>query len=121
MCSTSVIPSAPLQVAEMYPAPASDPKWMPGVSEEIIGRWFAKDPARRHKVILATKVPNRLHCTCTHPCTCWQDLHTRVHTFRLALTWKIMGQVMGYSPNSDTAGNRKITLGTGGEVADNGR
>ena len=28
-----------LDVAEMYPAPASDPRWMPGVSEEILGKW----------------------------------------------------------------------------------
>ena len=45
-----------IDVAEMYPAPASDPRWMPGVSEEIIGRWFAKKPEVRSKVILATKV-----------------------------------------------------------------
>jgi len=45
-----------IDVAEMYPAPASDPRWMPGASEEIIGRWFAKKPEVRSKVILATKV-----------------------------------------------------------------
>ena len=54
-------------------------RWMPGASEEILGRWFAKKPEVRSKVILATKV-------------------------------------MGYSPGSDSAGNRKITLGTGGSV-----
>jgi len=63
-----------VDVAEMYPAPASDPNWVPGASEEIIGRWFAADPSRRSQVVLATKV-------------------------------------MGYSPLSDTAGNRKVTLG----------
>ena len=72
-----------LDVAEMYPAPASDPRWMPGVSEEILGKWFAKRPEVRSKVILATKV-------------------------------------MGFSPNSDSAGNRKVTLGTG-KLAENGK
>jgi len=28
----------------------------PGRTEEIIGEWFAKDPANRHKTVLATKV-----------------------------------------------------------------
>ena len=73
-----------IDVAEMYPAPASDPCWAPGASEEIIGRWLAADPERRAKIVLATKV-------------------------------------MGYSSSSETAGNRKITLGTGGEKGDNGR
>eukprot|EP00918_Siedleckia_nematoides_P043691 GHVU01095534.1.p1 GENE.GHVU01095534.1~~GHVU01095534.1.p1 ORF type:complete len:392 (+),score=61.52 GHVU01095534.1:78-1178(+) len=73
-----------IDVAEMYPAPASDPRWMPGASEEIIGRWFAKKPEVRSKVILATKV-------------------------------------MGFSPGSDSAGNRKITLGTGGKIGENGK
>ena len=72
-----------LDVAEMYPAPASDPRWMPGVSEEIIGRWLAKDSARRSKVFLATKV-------------------------------------MGYSASSDSAGNRKVTLGTA-RLCENGK
>jgi aryl-alcohol dehydrogenase-like predicted oxidoreductase len=70
-----------LDVAEMYPAPASDPRWMPGTSEEILGRWFAKKPEVRSKVVLATKV-------------------------------------MGFSPGSDSAGNRKITLGTGGKIGE---
>ena len=52
---------------------------MPGVTEEIIGKWFAKKPEVRAKVILASKV-------------------------------------MGFTPGSDSAGNRKITLGTGGSV-----
>jgi len=73
-----------IDVAEMYPAPASDPRWRPGASEEIIGRWFAQDAARRCKVILATKV-------------------------------------MGFTPSSETAGNRKLTLGTGGERGEDGK
>lgn len=72
-----------LDVAEMYPAPASDPRWMPGVSEEILGRWFAKKPEVRSKVFLATKVA-------------------------------------GYSPGSDSAGNRKVTLGSA-TLGENGK
>ena len=49
------------------------------MTEEIIGKWFAKKPEVRAKVILASKV-------------------------------------MGFTPGSDSAGNRKITLGTGGSV-----
>ena len=33
-----------LDVAEMYPAPASDPRWMPGVSEEILGGGLRRSP-----------------------------------------------------------------------------
>ena len=57
---------------------------MAGASEEIIGRWLAKEPTRRANIILATKV-------------------------------------MGYSGLSDTAGNRKVTLGTGGKILENGK
>lgn len=32
------------------------PKGSPGLSEEIIGRWLAEDRARRHRIVLATKV-----------------------------------------------------------------
>ncbi len=31
-----------------------------GVSEQIIGRWFAHDPSHRHRVVLATKVYGRM-------------------------------------------------------------
>jgi len=72
-----------LDVAEMYPAPASDPRWFPGKSEEIIGNWLAANPEWRSKVLIATKV-------------------------------------MGFSPGSDTIGNRKLTLGNGGSVGENG-
>ena len=67
----------------MYPAPASDPRWKPGRSEEIVGSWIAKHPELRSKVLIATKVA-------------------------------------GFSPSSETAGNRKLTLGTGGERGENG-
>ena len=72
-----------IDTAEMYPAPASDPRWKPGRSEEIVGSWIAKHPELRSKVLIATKVA-------------------------------------GFSPSSETAGNRKLTLGTGGERGENG-
>uniref|UniRef100_A0A7S0HQ62 NADP-dependent oxidoreductase domain-containing protein n=1 Tax=Hanusia phi TaxID=3032 RepID=A0A7S0HQ62_9CRYP len=73
-----------IDTAEMYPAPASDPRWKPGASEEIIGQWLAKKPEMRSKVFIATKVA-------------------------------------GFSPSSETAGNRKVTLGTGGGIGENGK
>lgn len=42
--------------AEMYPVPSSDPSWVPGRTEEIIGTWLAKNPELRQQVVLATKV-----------------------------------------------------------------
>jgi aryl-alcohol dehydrogenase-like predicted oxidoreductase len=33
-----------------------DPRSYAGKTEEIMGRWFAEDPSRRHQVVLATKV-----------------------------------------------------------------
>ncbi len=42
--------------AEMYPTPASDPRWRPGATEVIIGNWLAKNRDIRDKVLIATKV-----------------------------------------------------------------
>lgn len=44
----------------MYPIPASDPRWVPGTTERIIGRWLASrsaaDPGLRSRLVIATKV-----------------------------------------------------------------
>ena len=45
-----------IDTAEMYPVPSSAPGWKPGVTEEYIGTWLAKNPTLRKDVILATKV-----------------------------------------------------------------
>lgn len=37
-----------------------DPRSYAGKTEEIMGRWFAGDPSRRHNVILATKVRGQM-------------------------------------------------------------
>ncbi|MBA3469905.1 MAG: aldo/keto reductase [Herpetosiphonaceae bacterium] len=37
-----------------------DPRSYAGKTEEIMGRWFAADPARRHNVVLATKVRGQM-------------------------------------------------------------
>jgi aryl-alcohol dehydrogenase-like predicted oxidoreductase len=37
-----------------------DPRSYAGKTEEIMGRWFAAEPARRHNVILATKVRGQM-------------------------------------------------------------
>ena len=76
-----------IDVAEMYPAPSSDARWLPGLSEGIIGRWLAKDPSRREKVFLATNV-NRFSSSAG----CMQ-------------------------PNEIVAGNRKVTLGIAAELS----
>ncbi|MCU0814140.1 MAG: aldo/keto reductase [Burkholderiaceae bacterium] len=43
-----------LDTAEMYPVPPSAERF--GDTERILGRWFARRPGARHKVVLATKV-----------------------------------------------------------------
>ena len=80
-----------IDVAEMYPAPSSDARWLPGLSEGIIGRWLAKDPSRREKVFLATNV-NRFSSSAG----CMQ-------------------------PNEIVAGNRKVTLGIAAELNENAK
>jgi len=45
-----------IDTAEMYPVPTTDPSWEPGRTEEIIGKWLAKNPEWRSKIIIATKV-----------------------------------------------------------------
>ena len=45
-----------LDTAEVYPVPSSAPGWKPGRSEEHIGRYIAKHPDIRSKLIIATKI-----------------------------------------------------------------
>ncbi|GAB0495675.1 hypothetical protein MMPV_006979 [Pyropia vietnamensis] len=49
-----------IDTAEVYPIPASDPRWVPGTTERIIGRWLASrsaaDPGLRSRLVIATKV-----------------------------------------------------------------
>lgn len=45
-----------LDTAEVYPVPSSDPAWVPGRSEEIIGDYLAARPGLRDRVLIATKV-----------------------------------------------------------------
>ena len=45
-----------------YPIP-SDRTRPEGLTEEIIGRWVSKDPSRREKVVLATKITGGRHVT----------------------------------------------------------
>jgi hypothetical protein len=46
----------PQDTAEMYPVPSSAPGWKPGLTEEFIGTWLAKNPDLRADLVLATKV-----------------------------------------------------------------
>ena len=43
-----------IDTAEMYSVPARRETY--GATETLIGRWFARDPSKRSKVVLATKV-----------------------------------------------------------------
>ena len=43
-----------LDTAEMYPVPPTEPTY--GVSETLIGRWLARRPGLRERIVLATKV-----------------------------------------------------------------
>ncbi|OSX68649.1 hypothetical protein BU14_2437s0001 [Porphyra umbilicalis] len=49
-----------IDTAEVYPIPSSDPRWTPGATERIIGRWLASrsaaDPTLRGRLVIATKV-----------------------------------------------------------------
>lgn len=45
-----------IDTAEMYPVPSSAPGWKPGVTEDFIGTWLAKNPSLRSEVVIATKV-----------------------------------------------------------------
>jgi len=45
-----------IDTAEMYPVPSSAPGWKPGLTEEFIGTWLAKNPDLRADLVLATKV-----------------------------------------------------------------
>lgn len=48
-----------LDTAENYPVPLNAPRARPGVTEEIIGGWLAKNPALRSRLVIATKVCGR--------------------------------------------------------------
>eukprot|EP00168_Porphyra_purpurea_P002732 TRINITY_DN1317_c0_g1_i1.p1 TRINITY_DN1317_c0_g1~~TRINITY_DN1317_c0_g1_i1.p1 ORF type:complete len:378 (+),score=159.21 TRINITY_DN1317_c0_g1_i1:297-1430(+) len=49
-----------IDTAELYPVPSSDPSWVPGTTESIVGRWLAKataaDPGLRARLVIATKI-----------------------------------------------------------------
>lgn len=45
-----------IDTAEMYPVPSSAPGWRPGVTEEFIGTWLAKNRDLRQELVIATKV-----------------------------------------------------------------
>jgi len=45
-----------IDIAEMYPVPSSDPRWVSGTTEAYVGTWLAKNAEWREKVIIATKV-----------------------------------------------------------------
>jgi aryl-alcohol dehydrogenase-like predicted oxidoreductase len=45
-----------IDTAEMYPVPSSAPGWKPGLTEEFIGTWLAKNPTLRSEVVIASKV-----------------------------------------------------------------
>lgn len=45
-----------LDTAEVYPAPSSDPKQVPGTTERYIGTYLAKNPGARSELVIATKV-----------------------------------------------------------------
>jgi aryl-alcohol dehydrogenase-like predicted oxidoreductase len=45
-----------IDTAELYPVPSSSSLWVPGKTEQIIGRWFEKNPEWRSKCVVATKV-----------------------------------------------------------------
>ena len=44
-----------VDTAEQYPIP-SDAVRPEGLTEEIIGRWLAKDKSRRKELVIATKI-----------------------------------------------------------------
>eukprot|EP00929_Paragymnodinium_shiwhaense_P068050 TRINITY_DN34202_c0_g1_i2.p1 TRINITY_DN34202_c0_g1~~TRINITY_DN34202_c0_g1_i2.p1 ORF type:complete len:390 (-),score=55.01 TRINITY_DN34202_c0_g1_i2:93-1262(-) len=49
-----------VDTSEIYPVPYNAPKvmeiWQPGLAEEILGKWFAANPAWRQRVIVSTSV-----------------------------------------------------------------
>ena len=49
-----------MDTAEQYPIP-SDALRPEGLTEEIIGRWVAKDKTRREKLVVATKITGGLN------------------------------------------------------------
>mmetsp|Transcript_120690 Transcript_120690/g.240337 ORF Transcript_120690/g.240337 Transcript_120690/m.240337 type:complete len:548 (-) Transcript_120690:6-1649(-) len=49
-----------VDTAEQYPIPSS-PKKPEGLTEEVIGRWIAKDKGRREKIVVATKITGGLN------------------------------------------------------------
>ena len=49
-----------VDTAEQYPIP-SDALRPEGATEEIIGKWVAKDRSRREKIVIATKITGGLN------------------------------------------------------------
>ena len=52
--------NAQVDTAEQYPIP-SDALKPEGLTEEIIGKWVAKDKTRRDKIVVATKITGGLN------------------------------------------------------------
>jgi len=63
--------SPSLQVAEMYPAPASDPRWMPGKNKQACA--YTQTDTHTHNHTQTRKSQDILACThngiCMHTCT----------------------------------------------------
>lgn len=59
-----------IDTAEQYPIP-SDNLRPEGLTEEVIGRWFAKDRSRRERTVVATKITGGLN---VNPRTLREDL-----------------------------------------------
>eukprot|EP00929_Paragymnodinium_shiwhaense_P031972 TRINITY_DN1779_c0_g4_i1.p1 TRINITY_DN1779_c0_g4~~TRINITY_DN1779_c0_g4_i1.p1 ORF type:complete len:552 (+),score=117.17 TRINITY_DN1779_c0_g4_i1:80-1735(+) len=51
-----------VDTAEQYPIP-SDAQHPEGLSEELIGRWIKKEPGRRQKIVVATKITGGANVT----------------------------------------------------------
>jgi aryl-alcohol dehydrogenase-like predicted oxidoreductase len=74
--------------ADVYGGPQSpDMEQGYGISEEIIGRWLARDPSRRDRIVLATKVyqpmgagPNDRHLSAYHIRKACEDSLRRLQT-----------------------------------------
>lgn len=82
-----------VDTADVYGGPQSpDMEQGYGISEEIIGRWLADDPARRDRIVLATKVyqpmgtgPNDRHLSALHIRKAAEDSLRRLQTDHIDL------------------------------------
>ena len=45
-----------IDTAELYPVPLNCPEYRAGATEEILGRYIAKNTARRNEMVIATKI-----------------------------------------------------------------